>query len=201
MSLIFRCHIFISVSAIPTRWFFVITWFWIVRIVWVSTRSQATCRIRGGELSNLQGDYICSQVNYSPYRCPSPPQNMWSHPPGRLERSHWQSVNWTLDREELQERWREETVMLLSGMWGKEKYRMNDYYERYVLHPLADTLELCSTCETFCQLFCQFLVLICKLIDWTLRRNPKGIIDQGKVYLSFILSPTLVDGKVDLCSK
>lgn len=63
------------------------------------------------------------------------------------------------------ERKREETVMLLSGMWGKEKYRMNDYYERYVLHPLADTLELCSTCETFCQLFCQFLVLICKLID------------------------------------
>lgn len=36
------CHVRFSVKLIPTRWFLVITLFWMVRIVWVSTRNHAT---------------------------------------------------------------------------------------------------------------------------------------------------------------
>lgn len=42
MSLSLNCHVLFSVKLIPTRWFLVITLFWIVKIVCVSTRSQAT---------------------------------------------------------------------------------------------------------------------------------------------------------------
>lgn len=44
MSFSLSCHVRFSVKLIPTRWFFVITLFWMVRIVWVSTRNHATLR-------------------------------------------------------------------------------------------------------------------------------------------------------------
>lgn len=44
MSFSLSCHVFFSVKLMPTRWFLVMTLFWIVRIVCVSTRSHATFR-------------------------------------------------------------------------------------------------------------------------------------------------------------
>lgn len=42
-SLICNCQARFPVLAMPILWFLVITWCWILKIVWVSTRSQATC--------------------------------------------------------------------------------------------------------------------------------------------------------------